>query len=284
MTKSYIVGLDIGNTSVGWAVIDKNNFKVIRKGNKKLWGVRLFDEATTAAKRRIARSSRRRLQRRKIRIKYLQKEFDKEINLVDNKFFTKLKESAFNEVDINNKTIKTSNEELKKINEYYRKYPTIYHLRYDLIHNSKKKDIRLVYLALHHIIKYRGNFNNPSNMSINELNITKQLEKCFSSIDDLLNNEKFCSDNISMLDYNKLEEFLLIDNKKDRKIKITNMLDIYFSKNFVSEFCKLISGDIFSITKLFDLDLEEDLKITFFGNTYEDKITEYEIILENYMI
>lgn len=281
MTKSYIVGLDIGNTSVGWAVIDKNNFKVIRKGNKKLWGVRLFDEATTAAKRRIARSSRRRLQRRKIRIKYLQKEFDKEINLVDNKFFTKLKESAFNEVDINNKTIKTSNEELKKINEYYRKYPTIYHLRYDLIHNNKKKDIRLVYLALHHIIKYRGNFNNPSNMSINELNITKQLEKCFSSIDDLLNNEKFCSDNISMLDYNKLEEFLLIDNKKDRKIKITNMLDIYFSKNFVSEFCKLISGDIFSITKLFDLDLEEDLKITFSGNTYEDKITEYEVYLNN---
>ena len=31
-------------------------------------------------------------------------------------------------------------------------------MRSRLFHDSKKQDIRLVYLALHHLIKYRGNF------------------------------------------------------------------------------------------------------------------------------
>ena len=41
--KDYSIGLDIGTSSVGWAVIDCQNYKVLRKGNQKLWGVRLFD-------------------------------------------------------------------------------------------------------------------------------------------------------------------------------------------------------------------------------------------------
>ena len=47
-TKNYSIGLDIGTSSVGWAVVNSDNFKVIRKGNKALWGVRLFEEAKTA--------------------------------------------------------------------------------------------------------------------------------------------------------------------------------------------------------------------------------------------
>ena len=35
---------------------------------------------------------------------------------------------------------------------------TIYHLRKELFENDEQKDIRLVYLALHHLIKYRGHF------------------------------------------------------------------------------------------------------------------------------
>jgi CRISPR-associated endonuclease Csn1 len=43
--------------------------------------------------------------------------------------------------------------------EYHKDYPTIYHLRSELIHNSEKKfDIRLIYLALHHMMKHRGHF------------------------------------------------------------------------------------------------------------------------------
>ena len=60
----YSIGIDIGNASVGWAVINYDNFKVIRKGNKALWGVRLFDVATTAEDRRKYRGSRKRYDRR----------------------------------------------------------------------------------------------------------------------------------------------------------------------------------------------------------------------------
>ena len=68
--KDYSIGLDIGTSSVGWAVVETNNQKIIRKGNKALWGVRLFDEASTAEDRRNKRSTRRRYDRRRERIKF----------------------------------------------------------------------------------------------------------------------------------------------------------------------------------------------------------------------
>ncbi len=85
--KNYNIGLDIGTTSVGWAVVETDNQKVMRKGNKALWGVRLFEPAETAEKRRMQRSTRRRYDRRRERIKLLQEEFSEEINKVDKKFF-----------------------------------------------------------------------------------------------------------------------------------------------------------------------------------------------------
>ena len=158
MKKNYSIGLDIGTTSVGWAVIDSDNYNIIRKGNKNLWGVRLFDEADTAEQRRLFRNNRRRFDRRRERIHLLQEEFKDEMNKVDTDFYTKLKESFFKETDVQNKTITISKEEKKMIKEYNKKYPTIYHLREALIESNQKYDIRLVYLALHHMIKYRGNF------------------------------------------------------------------------------------------------------------------------------
>ena len=61
MKNDYNIGLDIGNTSVGWAVTDCNNFKILKKGKKTLWGVRLFEAANTAEERRKYRSNRRKL-------------------------------------------------------------------------------------------------------------------------------------------------------------------------------------------------------------------------------
>ena len=42
--------------------------------------------------------------------------------------------------------------------DYFKVYPTIYHLRKKLCESDEKADPRLIYLALHHIVKYRGNF------------------------------------------------------------------------------------------------------------------------------
>ena len=37
--KKYSIGLDIGTNSVGWSVINEDTYKVLKKGNNKLWGV-----------------------------------------------------------------------------------------------------------------------------------------------------------------------------------------------------------------------------------------------------
>ena len=70
----------------------KNKIYKICKGNKKLWGVNLFEQANTAEARRMQRNTRRRYDRRRKRIKLLQNEFYNEISKVDNLFFKKLKE------------------------------------------------------------------------------------------------------------------------------------------------------------------------------------------------
>ena len=42
--------------------------------------------------------------------------------------------------------------------DYHKLYPTIYHLRKELVQSDEPHDVRLVYLALHHLIKNRGHF------------------------------------------------------------------------------------------------------------------------------
>ena len=109
--KDYSIGLDIGTTSVGWAIIDNGTFKLVKKGNKRqsMWGVRLFDEAISAEGRRNSRSSRRRYERRRQRVKLLQEIFKNEIVKVDEEFFKKLHDSFYSIEDkTNNKTILTN--------------------------------------------------------------------------------------------------------------------------------------------------------------------------------
>lgn len=60
MKEKYYLGLDMGTSSLGWAVTDEK-YCLLRKKGKDLWGVRLFDEADTAAERRSHRTARRRL-------------------------------------------------------------------------------------------------------------------------------------------------------------------------------------------------------------------------------
>ena len=42
--KTWYLGLGVGPTSIGWAATD-SNYKLLRKNKKRLWGVRLFEEA-----------------------------------------------------------------------------------------------------------------------------------------------------------------------------------------------------------------------------------------------
>ena len=63
----YYLGLDMGTNSVGWAVTDIQ-YNILKVKGKDLWGIREFNEASTAAERRTHRVSRRARQRKTVLI------------------------------------------------------------------------------------------------------------------------------------------------------------------------------------------------------------------------
>lgn len=158
-TGEYYIGLDVGTNSVGWALTDKD-YKIQRFKGKDMWGARLFEEAKDASERRTARTARRRLVRRNQRLHLLQLLFAKEITAKDPDFFIRMHESFLQSDDKSNpENIYTLfNDAGYTDKNYMKKYPTVYHLRSDLIHSENPHDVRLVYLALHHLMKNRGHF------------------------------------------------------------------------------------------------------------------------------
>lgn len=183
------IGIDLGTDSCGWAVTD-DKFKLIKIGKKHLWGIRLFDEAQTAKDRRSHRTQRKRIMRTRYRIGLLQEIFKPLIEKIDPDFFTRLNYSSiFNWDDPdspNRKPIKhfsLFNDPKYNDKDYFNDYPTIYHLRQELIEkNMGDIDPRLVYLAFHNIIKYRGNFLDPNESSSNTNLTSQEISDVFNAI------------------------------------------------------------------------------------------------------
>lgn len=143
--KTYYLGLDMGTNSLGWAVTDQN-YHILRAKGKDLWGVRLFDEASTSVERRNFRVSRRRRQREVARIGVLRELFSDEIEKIDPGFFLRLDESKFfveDRSENNKQKYGLFADKLFSDVEYYEKYPTIFHLRKELIESSEPHDVRL---------------------------------------------------------------------------------------------------------------------------------------------
>lgn len=251
MQKEYVVSLDIGTSSVGWAVLDhdfnlvtgkkriveinENGEKKIRKVRTNLWGVRLFEEGETAENRRLKRGMRRRIARRKKRLAYLQGLFQKEISIFDDSFFIRLEESFYRKED---KTVETqyplfngeigSGESFASEVDYYNQYPTIYHLRKRLIEDQRQADLRLIYLALHHIAKFRGHFTNQGQtFDLKNLNISSSLHELMEKFDDLFEVEKRAE--ISFEEANHI----LADRKTSRKVKTERLVHLYNTGNKV---------------------------------------------------
>lgn len=167
--ENYYIGLDIGTNSVGWAVTDFN-YNILRHRGKDMWGVHLFDEAKSAQDRRTIRTSRRRLERRGARLQLLRELLQNEINAIDPLFFQHLDDSKFHQNERDDKTQKYSifNGTDYTDKDYHEEFPTVYHLRRELMNNACRKfDIRLIYLAIAHILKSRGNFLNQNLSSDN---------------------------------------------------------------------------------------------------------------------
>ncbi|MFI3307925.1 MAG: type II CRISPR RNA-guided endonuclease Cas9 [Mycoplasmatota bacterium] len=281
--KNYSIGLDIGTSSVGYAVVDENQ-KVVRKGNKYLWGARLFENAEVAVARRGFRSTRRRYDRRRTRIKLLRKIFLEEINKVDADFFSKLNESFYNELDDFNKLHKISREEKRMVKEYNKKYPTIYHLRKHLCESTEKVDIRLVYLAVHHIIKYRGNFlYDADNFNTDKIDLKSKFLESFETVNSILKEDIIDISNIATSDYSMLENALNQKSKTDKKKCLKDYFSDYMNSNFANEFTSMLLGNKFNVAKMLNVEFEEKIDLEFKTNAFEEKYDDFESKLGEYI-
>lgn len=268
--KKIFIGLDMGTNSVGWAATDEN-YEVIKKNGKALWGIRLFDEAQTAEDRRMHRIARRRIERRSRRIDLLQELFAQEICKKDPGFYERLNESGlyeedkrvhqtnslFNDVDFNDKA-------------YYKKYPTIYHLRHALMTENHPFDVRLVYLAIHHILKHRGHFL-FENFQTDEKG-TSGFDESFAAFGSALDRIKGSSPDVRKADSMK---DILKDKKlgvKEKAASLLHCLGQGKEKDFKAMMTLAAGGtaslsDIFNDEKLKDF---EKNKVNFSSAQFEE--------------
>lgn len=173
----YSIGLDMGTGSVGWSVVDEQG-KLLHFKKQPTWGSRLFDSAQPASEARVHRGQRRRYVRRRWRLNLLQDLFSEEMSQIDPEFFTRLNMSRLVDGD------PIFNGDDFTIDDYYKRFPTIYHLRKWLMETDEKADLRLVYLAMHNIVKHRGNFlrEDEKNLRSKDANPTKASKAFFAAL------------------------------------------------------------------------------------------------------
>ena len=276
--KTWYLGLDIGSASVGWAATD-TEYKIIRKNKKRLWGVRLFEEAKTAEDRRGYRSSRRRLARRKWRLNLLEELFTSEVKKVDENFFLRLKESQYHYEDKTHKVpYAIFNDKDYTDKDYYKDYPTIYHLRSKLM-TEENPDIRKVFLAIHHILKNRGHFllQGQSFKDGNLNNLIKEL----LNLDILHIGFDVTEEVVSKIATISLEKKTLTD-------KVNDLKKLYPKEKQLLEVFRLIFGGKTSLDKLFAIDEYKELdasvkSVSFKEKIYEEVRHDYEQVLSNYI-
>ena len=269
---TYYLGLDIGTNSVGWAVTDVD-YNILQFKNKAMWGIHLFDNGNTAEDRRTHRCQRRRLQRRKQRIELLRSLFKEEIEKVDRTFFQRLDESDLHEKDKKLNQKNTLFNDLKFNDKaFHKEYPTIYHLRHKLMNNGSKPDIRLVYLASHHIIKHRGHFLYKG--------LSGDVPEFNEVFEELMTDVSQYDFDISIIGETKDIEKTLLDerlglNEKSSKLKF--LIEAHGKRE--TELINLIAGKKVKMSKLFDDDTLKDLSFSVGENDFSEKADEREDIL-----
>ena len=273
--KPYSIGLDIGTNSVGWAVIT-DDYKVPSKkmkvlGNtdkhfikKNLIGALLFDEGTTAEDRRLKRTARRRYTRRKNRLRYLQEIFSEEMSKVDSSFFHRLDDSFLVPEDKRGSKYPIF-ATLAEEKEYHKKFPTIYHLRKHLADSKEKTDLRLIYLALAHMIKYRGHFLYEESFDIKNNDIQKIFSEFISIYDNTFEGSSLSGQNAQV-------EAIFTDkiSKSAKRERILKLFAYEKPTGLFSEFLKLIVGNQAEFKKHFDL--EEKAPLQFSKDTYDEDL------------
>ncbi|WP_428379562.1 type II CRISPR RNA-guided endonuclease Cas9 [Olsenella sp. Marseille-QA0557] len=278
---NYSIGLDLGTGSVGWAAIDEaGNLLTFKK--KAAWGSRLFPSANPASVARIHRGQRRRYERRRQRLDLLQALFSEEMQRIDPDFFVRMNQSRlhpedraegggyrwpfFNDSDFTEK-------------DYYKRFPTIYHLRSYLCLSSERADIRLIYLAFHNIVKCRGNFLYEDMPSLSACNsdMTSVIERFSIALQEWCDSLGFVFSNCDISGLvTALQEGSI--SRRERQERVQGLLGIYSTEDskYAKALAKGISNAVVGLeatfSQMFPMDSEESYK---FSLESEEKVSEY---------
>ncbi len=288
--REYFLGLDMGTGSVGWAVTD-TEYNLIKINRKRAWGSVLFETSKGAKERRVNRCARRRLKRQKERLNLLRELFEEEVQKVDSGFFLRMKESRYVYDDKRDENgVKPHLPYSLFVDEnytdvdYHRDFPTIYHLRKALMEEDRKFDVRLLYLAIAHILKNRGHF--LANMGSDEVNL--DLKESFKALldkwnemmtDDEIMSVTAGSEQLEQIEKTLKDTRIVKSSKKQEIINIVGTSDKRFK-----ELASLIAGGKVSLSKLFDRKDYESLeinKISFDDASYEENEEYYAANLED---
>ncbi|WP_353485863.1 type II CRISPR RNA-guided endonuclease Cas9 [Apilactobacillus xinyiensis] len=283
--KNYHLGLDIGTSSVGFVAIDDNN-NIIHKHGKNIIGARLFNEGQTAEERRTKRGARRRYSRRRWRMNLLDNIFKPYLNAVDENFLQRMHESDMSPKDENKKYYGSLLFPDITDSTYYASNQTIYHLRNRLMNSNEKADIREIYLALKHIVKYRGNFldSTPvSSFEISDLHLEDIVYKVNELYEKLSINFKINVDNVNKTSAILLDNKITNINKQKQIIKLlqvhSDMQDKTLqkavdklNKDIATEITKLILGYKTDIKKLLDFENDNQFKLCLSDENSEDQL------------
>lgn len=283
--ESYSLGLDIGTSSIGFAVVNDKN-RVMRVKGKNAIGVRLFTEGQPAADRRSFRTTRRRLSRRRWRLRLLREIFEPYINPVDDSFFMRLKESNLSPKDSNKHYSGDILFNDRTDKDFYTLYPTIYHLRHALMTEHRKFDIREIYLAVHHIVKFRGHFLNnasSSNFAVGKLDLEGKFEALNDVYHRILPEESFELRTDNLTDVKNI----LIDNQRSRSDRQRRLIgEIYQTsedkevekrhKAIATEILKAAVGNKTKLNVITNIEVDKEAakswSLTFDSETIDDDL------------
>lgn len=270
--KKYYLGLDMGTNSVGWAVTD-DHYNLLRAKGKDLWGIREFESASGAAERRAHRVSRRNRQRQQVRIGMLQDYFHDAVSEVDPYFFQRLENSKYYLEDKDEEVrykYGIFNDPEYTDKDYYAQYPTIFHLRKELIRNPEPHDVRLVYLALLNMFKHRGHFLNASLTSEDTVKMDDAYLRLQHTANEVLGLV------FPDVPAKKIEDILSSrDLNRSRKAEELNSLFGFTKKEHPQQILmiKAICGLKIDASELFpDASIEEPVKLKFTDSNYDDNI------------
>lgn len=253
-------------SSVGYVAVDDDLNLLQPIHHKTAIGVRKFSEANTAEDRRINRASFRRNNRKKSRIKHLNAILGDEIFKVDPLMLDRLAESGISSRDSRKQfsTIVLNRKSAEAM--FHREFPTIWHLEKYLMETDEKADIKLIYIALHALLKRRGHFYNPTPVSQfrpNKLDIKATFKELASL--QLVEDAEFSIANSPEI------EKILLDRKIFKKDKISQLQNLIFevsedadtnkrNRKIAKQFANAILGNVVHLDEVFNMDLNKEEK------------------------